>query len=870
MHRFIWLIPLLPLAGACLNGLFGRRWRFSERVIASVAVSSVALAFALGIAAVYSYGYASHAVWPKAYVTGDDNAFAYKWISGDVGAASEAGSAIRATTFGAAARQSVATTQRNDAAIVEVVWSYQLDALSAVFMLLVTGVGLPVFIFAAGYMHGDEGFYRFFAYMGLFMFSMLLLVLASNFVMMFVGWEGVGLCSYLLIGYYFDRREAGDAARKAFVVNRIGDVGFVLAIFGLFAAFGTTQFSGVMDAARAFAPEPLGSWGVMSWLSLGLFIGAIGKSAQLPLAVWLPDAMAGPTPTSALIHAATMVTAGVYLLARANIIFQHSQTMMLSIALTGALTAVWAATIALTQNDIKKVLAYSTISQLGLMFLACGVGAFVAGVFHVVTHAFFKALLFLGAGSVIHEMYHEQDMRRMGGLRKYMPRTHRMFLVGWLAICGIVPLSGFWSKDEILWSVASTKFVPGSAVLWLAGLFVSLCTAFYMTRLVALTFWGAPKFLEVDAGGEADEAHAHAYAEGMLPHDAETQSAGDRPHHEPNEHVGAAYDKKLVADKSLAASVTRAADVSGKVHDEAPTAKRVAPQASHNGGGGAHTPHESPALMWLPLLVLAALATVGGFVGISSAVTGGAHAGNRVNIATWLEPIIWNPQTMEFGASHTQPEPGTQSLAKSGNLAALETARAISLSDSPYDKGAHTFAADIESYFGSRARAEQLLMLISLAVALSGIGVGVLFYVKLPRLPDVWARRLPPLYGVSVNRYWLDEVYGAAFTRRTIDAARLIHFLDTKIVDAAVNNCAGLTRWMSRATGIFDARVVDGIVNAIAGLTKRLLSPLTRSLQTGLTQNYALVMVLGLVLALALFFIGDIVTAVRAIFAFKF
>jgi len=841
MHRFIWLIPLLPLAGACLNGLFGRRWRLNERVVAGVAVSSVALAFVLGVAAVYSYGYASHALWPKAYVTSEDNAFAYKWISGDV---SDANGAIKATPFGAAIQQSGTTAQHNNAALVEVEWSYQLDALSAVFMLLVTGVGLPIFIFAAGYMRGDEGFYRFFAYMGLFMFSMLVLVLASNFVVMFVGWEGVGLCSYLLIGYYFDRREAGDAARKAFVVNRIGDVGFVLAIFGIFADFGTTQFTAVMSAARSFALEPLGSWGMMSWLALGLFVGAVGKSAQLPLAVWLPDAMAGPTPVSALIHAATMVTAGVYLLARTNIIFQHSQTMMLAVAITGALTAVWAATIAVTQNDIKKVLAYSTISQLGLMFLACGVGAFVAGVFHVVTHAFFKALLFLGAGSVIHEMYHEQDMRRMGGLRKYMPRTHLLFLVGWLAICGIVPFSGFWSKDEILWSVASTKFVPGSALLWLVGLFVSLCTAVYMTRLIALTFWGAAKFLQVDAGGEADEAHAHAYAEGMEPHDAQTTSAGDRAHHEPNEHVGAAYDKSLAADMARAV---------------------VAPQASHS-GGGARTPNETIALMWLPLLVLAVLAAFGGFVGISSAVTSGTHAGNRANIATWLEPIIWNPQTREFGAPQTQQEPGAQPLTESGENASLETARAIS----PYDKGTHNLASVIESIFGSRARAERLLMLVSLAVALFGIGMALLFYVKQPRLPDVWAQRLRPLYRASINRYWIDEAYGAVFTRRTVDAARAVHFLDTKIVDAAVNNCAGLTRWMSRATGIFDARVVDGIVNAIAGLTKRLLSPLTRALQTGLVQNYALVMVLGLVLALALFFIGDILTAVRAVFAFTF
>src|SRR5262245_27215238 len=412
MHRYIWLVPLLPLLGAAINGLLGRKLRFSEQLIGGIAVGSVALALLISLAAVYSYAFSSNAMWPdKAYVTSQDNAFVFTWISGG---------AVRITQ---SPHGGEAATPQNEnrGSVLNVEWSYQLDALSSVFMLIVTGVGLCIFVFATGYMHGDTGFYRFFAYMGLFMFSMLVLVMGSNFLMMFVGWEGVGLCSYLLIGYYFSRQEAADASRKAFLTNRVGDFGFALAIFGIIATFGTVQYTDVVNQAKTFPMESLGHWGLLSWIALGLFIGACGKSAQLPLHVWLPDAMAGPTPVSALIHAATMVTAGLYMLTRTNVIFQHSQTMLLVVTIVGTATAIFAATIGITQNDIKKVLAYSTVSQLGFMFLACGVGAFAIGIFHVMTHAFFKALMFLGAGSVIHGMHHEQDMRRMGGLKKYMP-----------------------------------------------------------------------------------------------------------------------------------------------------------------------------------------------------------------------------------------------------------------------------------------------------------------------------------------------------------------------------------------------------------------------------------------------------------------
>src|SRR6266536_4587104 len=465
MYKYIWLVPLLPLAGAALNGIFGRWFRFSEKLIGGIAVASVALSFLISLTAVYSYGFSGNSLWPNPYVTTQT---AFNWIP--AGAVKQTlGQADTSKTISVANQQVTVATPR--ASLLNIEWSYQLDALSAVFMLIINGVGLCIYVFATGYMHGDAGFYRFFAYMCLFMFSMLVLVMGSNFVMMFVGWEGVGLCSYLLIGYYFDRDEAANASRKAFITNRIGDFGFMLAIFAVIATFGTAQYTSVVSQAASYPIEALGHWGLMSWIALGLMIGACGKSAQFPLHVWLPDAMAGPTPVSALIHAATMVTAGLYMLTRTNVIFQHSQTMMLVVAIVGAFTAIFAATIGITQNDIKKVLAYSTVSQLGFMFLACGVGAFVIGIFHVMTHAFFKALMFLGAGSVIHGMHHEQDMRRMGGLRKYMRITFSTMFVGWLAISGFPLLSGFFSKDEILWRTWSTEALPHNwgKALWVVA-----------------------------------------------------------------------------------------------------------------------------------------------------------------------------------------------------------------------------------------------------------------------------------------------------------------------------------------------------------------------------------------------------------------
>ena len=361
---------------------------------------------------------------------------------------------------------------------------FRVDALTTVMLLVITGVGFLIHVYSIGYMHGDPGYTRYFAYLNLFVFAMLILVLGNNYLMMFVGWEGVGLCSYLLIGFWYDKKSATDAGKKAFIVNRIGDFGFLLGMFTLFAAFGTLDFASIFDAAEADNFQKVFGTSTLVIATLLLFVGAIGKSAQIPLYVWLPDAMEGPTPVSALIHAATMVTAGVYMIARSAVLYNIAHTGEV-VAWIGVLTAFFAATIALTQNDIKRILAYSTVSQLGYMFLGVGVGAYASGVFHLVTHAFFKGLMFLTAGSVMHAMANELDMRKMGGLKAKMPITHWTFLIGALAIAGFPFLSGFWSKDEILHSAWGS-----SPIIYVIGLVTAFLTAFYMFRLIFVTFYG--------------------------------------------------------------------------------------------------------------------------------------------------------------------------------------------------------------------------------------------------------------------------------------------------------------------------------------------------------------------------------------------
>lgn len=438
MHQ-IWLVPAFPLLGFVLNGLFGKF--FGKRFVTFMGPAAIGFAFLHSFMLFFQMLNSSERRLHEVFFT---------WMN----------------TGG-----------------LDINVAFQVDQLSGLFLLIITGVGFLIHVYSVGYMHEEEGYYRYFSYLNLFVFFMLILVLGDSFLLLFVGWEGVGLCSYLLIGYYFEKPSAIAASKKAFVVNRVGDFGFLSAAVLIFVSFGTLNFDTV-NASAASVLEPGGT--MVTLITLFLFIGAAGKSAQIPLYVWLPDAMEGPTPVSALIHAATMVTSGLYMIARLSHLFVLSPVTMNIIAIVGALTALMAATIAVTQTDIKRVLAYSTVSQLGYMFLAMGVGAFGAGIFHVMTHAFFKALLFLCSGAVIHSMHHEQDMVKMGGLRSKLPITYLTMLIGTIAIAGIPPFAGFFSKDEILWKAWS----QGSPLLWAIGFATAVLTSFYMFRLIFMTFHG--------------------------------------------------------------------------------------------------------------------------------------------------------------------------------------------------------------------------------------------------------------------------------------------------------------------------------------------------------------------------------------------
>ncbi len=486
------LIPLLPLAGFLVNASFGRR--LAKSVSGGIACLAMIASFAISLAA----------SWPI-------------------------------LTHGGPAVEQVVFTWL-PAGDLQVPFALRLDPLSTLMILVITGIGSLIHIYSVGYMHEetDSEYARYFSYLNLFAAFMLVLVLGANFPVMFVGWEGVGLCSYLLIGFYFRKQSASDAGKKAFVVNRVGDFGFILGMLLIFTTFGTLDFQGVAAAAATRAPETLGM-GVMTIATLLLFVGATGKSAQIPLHVWLPDAMEGPTPVSALIHAATMVTAGVYMIGRNAVLFSHAPLTLEVVAAIGVATALMAGTIGLVQTDIKRVLAYSTVSQLGYMFLAMGVGAYAAGIFHLYTHAFFKALLFLGSGAVIHALAGEQDLRHMGGLKKYLPVTYWTFLIGALAIAGFPLLSGFFSKDEILYKTfVGTEHAHGNVLLWGIGMVTALLTAIYMFRLVFLTFHGEPRFQHAAAGHgshgghgghDAKDAHGAHGGHGAMPHDAPSSMA---------------------------------------------------------------------------------------------------------------------------------------------------------------------------------------------------------------------------------------------------------------------------------------------------------------------------------------------------------
>jgi NADH-quinone oxidoreductase subunit L len=628
-NPYLWMVPLLPLAGAAINGFFGRR--SSKRAITTVALVFCGAAFAMALFLAARFSSASA---PYYY----DLAH---WI--------------RSGNF-------------------QVDFSFYLDQLSLVMLLVVTGVGFLIHIYSVGYMWDDDGYYRLMCYLNLFMFFMLTLVLAKNYLVMFIGWEGVGLASYLLIGFWFIKDSAAAAGKKAFIVNRVGDFGFLIALFLMIQHFGSLDFTHVFNAVQPLPVETAGA-GLLTAIGLLLMVGAAGKSAQIPLYIWLPDAMEGPTPVSALIHAATMVTAGVYMVARSHVIFMHAPTALMVVAIIGTLTALFAATIGIAQTDIKKVLAYSTVSQLGYMFMACGVGAFSAGVFHLMTHAFFKGLLFLAAGSVIHGVAGEQDMRKMGGLRYYMPWTFLTMTIATFAIAGFPPLAGFFSKDEILWKAYSSPY--GSWVYWAIGVTTAFITSFYMFRLWFLTFFGD-------------------YRGGATTHDVTHRSA----------------DAHAIHDK-------------------------------HGHGGHEHgSPHESPWVMVGPLLILALLSFVGGWVGI----------GGRFE--HFLAPVFLSGTAAEL-AHETAGEAG--------------------------------------------AGTETLLMLISVGAAILGLLLAWTLYLRRPQLPARIAAGLGGIYRAVSNKYYVDEIYAAVFVKPLLDSSTTIlwHGVDQGVIDAAVNDSADAARHIS-------------------------------------------------------------------------
>lgn len=637
MIDYVWLVPLLPLLGFLINGLLGKK--LGESVVSWVGCGSVGLSFLVSIGVLFEL-----LKYPPAQRLIQKIVFPWVWSGSfriDIG--------------------------------------FQVDPLSTVMILVVSGVGFFIHLYSVGYMGKDPGYARYFAYLNLFVFSMLTLVLANNFLLLYLGWEGVGLCSYLLIGFWYEKKSAADAGKKAFIVNRVGDFGFALGVMLIFWTLGTLNYAQVFKAAPLLL-SPGGT--LITAITLLLFLGAVGKSAQIPLYVWLPDAMEGPTPVSALIHAATMVTAGVYMVARCHVLYLMAPVSLSLVAVIGAVTALYAASIALVQNDIKRVLAYSTISQIGYMFLGCGVGAFAAGIFHLMTHAFFKALLFLGAGSVMHALSGELDLRKMGGLKRYLPVTFLTFLTGVLAISGIPLFSGFFSKDEILWKAFSNP--QGSLILWLIGFITAGMTAFYMFRLFLSIFLGKSRVEE-----------------------------------------------------------------------------RIKPHI-----------HESPKSMTIPLIILAFLSLIGGYVGIPHSLGGGS------NFDKFLSPVF-------------------EKASEQAHVAHLPLST------------------------------EYLLMILSIAVVLVGVLIAYRFYISRPEAPKRLVEKYKGAYTVLLNKYYVDEFYA-------------------KII---VNPLLSLALWCWR---FFDAKIIDGAANGSAFLVGW-MSAIIRKLQTGYVRNYALSLVLGVVIILAYF-----------------
>jgi NADH-quinone oxidoreductase subunit L len=753
------LIPLFPLVGFLINASIGKR--LSKSVSGGLACLAMLASFAV----------AATSVWQlvgMAPGSRDVVQNVYTWIaSGDF--------------------------------VINL--AFRLDPLSAVMILVITGIGSLIHIYSTAYMHEetDSEFARYFSYLNLFVFFMLLLVLGSNVLVMFVGWEGVGLCSYLLIGYYYTRQSASNAANKAFIVNRIGDYAFILGTLLLVVTVGSLDFREIAMRVHTMSPEA--TFGTLSLITLLLFIGATGKSAQIPLYVWLPDAMEGPTPVSALIHAATMVTAGVYMIGRNAVLFEHAPITLTIVAIVGTATALLAGTIGLVQNDIKRVLAYSTVSQLGYMFLAMGVGAFGAGIFHLYTHAFFKALLFLGSGAVIHALHGEQDIRNMGGLKKHLPVTFWTFMIGSLAIAGVPGLAGFFSKDEILYET----FAHGYQWLWGVGVVTSLLTATYMFRLVYMTFYGEERFAM--AGHPPSLAHGSHASSG-----ATSGGHGHPPSPAHGSHAGSG--------------------------------------ASSGGHGIAHL-HDAPPAMAIALVVLAIGSVLAGYIGIPHAL-GGSNA-----LGTWLEPAFEAHESTGLAASMTladcdplKPDTTTAGGALAGMAIAncepatdvAQVANVTGSSEPPsVAASGQTARPELTGQPGARepgARAEtaaeehgseQLeltLMGVSSLIALLGIGLATWLWLKNPQQPERIAASMPGLHRLLLNKYYVDELYDAAVIQ------------PVKIVSED-----GLWR-------VMDARIVDGAVNG-AGQVVAAVSAVLRLFQSGSVKAYAASTFLGVVLILA-------------------
>ncbi len=652
------LIPLLPFLGFLINATIGRRW--SQTLSGGIATAAMAGAF--GVSAV--------AVWtllgldPVGGVRAIDQ-HVFTWIASDT---------------------------------LVIPFALRLDPLSALMILVVTGIGTLIHLYSTAYMHDEThpDFARYFSYLNLFASFMLILVLGASFPVMFIGWEGVGLCSYLLIGFYFTKPAAADAGKKAFVVNRIGDFGFILGMLILFTTFGTLDFQALASQVALMSVEPatMAGAGILTGATLLLFLGATGKSAQVPLFVWLPDAMEGPTPVSALIHAATMVTAGVYMIARNAVLFSHAPFTLEVIAIIGVITALVAGTIGLVQNDIKRVLAYSTVSQLGYMFLAVGVGAFAGGVFHLYTHAFFKALLFLGSGAVIHALHGQQDMRYMGGLKNKLPITFWTFLIGTIAIAGLPPFAGFFSKDEILWKT----WESGNYVLWGLAVLAAFLTATYMFRLLYMTFYGTSRMHEAPA---ADAHH------------------GAPAHHAAHEH--------------------------GSTH---------APEHDST-----HL-HDAPAPMAIALIVLAIGSVFAGLFGIPHAL--GGHNQIHAFLAPSFQALGSVPHEVVYG--------------------------------------------DIATELG--------LMGLSVLVALAGIGVATVLFLRKPERADALATQFSGVHKLLANKYYVDEIYDAVFVQpiKRLSSGALWKVVDAGIIDGAVNGVGHVVRGWSAVL----RRVQTGSVRAYA------------------------------------------------------